>query len=50
MKINLPNNLINYDKIIYEPFCIFEKKNFLEKKIKENFSDIQYIDSDIDYI
>lgn len=41
MKINLPNNLINYDKIIYEPFCIFEKKNFLEKsiyqKLKINF-------------
>ena len=30
-----------YDKIVYEPFCIFEKNNFLEnsfyQNLKENF-------------
>ena len=41
MKIDLPNTLRVYDKIVYDPFCIFEKKNFLEDKIyqelKANF-------------
>ena len=41
MKINLPNILDIYDEIIYDPLCIFEKKNFLEDKtyqeLKENF-------------
>ena len=39
--MNIPDELHKYDKIIYEPFCIFEKKNFLEnlfyQKLKENF-------------
>ena len=43
MKINLPNELSKYDKIIYEPFCIFEKKNFLEdsiyQRLKNSFPD-----------
>ena len=43
MKISLPNDLSKYDKIIYNPFCIFEKKNFLEnsiyQKLKNNFPD-----------
>ena len=43
MTMNIPDELHKYDKIIYEPFCIFEKKNFLEnsfyQKLKENFPD-----------
>ncbi len=31
--INLPNNLNEFDNFIDQPFCIFEKKNFLEDKI-----------------
>ena len=30
MQIHLPEELDKYDKIVYEPFCIFEKNNFLE--------------------
>ena len=41
MQINLPNNFEDFDNVIYSPFCIFEKKNFLEnsvyEKLKENF-------------
>ena len=41
MQIYLPDELNKYDKIVYEPFCIFEKNNFLEnslyQKLKENF-------------
>lgn len=28
----IPKKIEKFDKYIYEPFCIFEKKNFLEKK------------------
>ena len=41
MEIYLPDKLNKYDKIVYEPFCIFEKNNFLEnsfyQKLKDNF-------------
>lgn len=41
MQIYLPDELNKYDKIVYEPFCIFEKNNFLEnsfyQKLKDNF-------------
>ena len=41
MQIYLPDELNKYDKIVYEPFCMFEKNNFLEnslyQKLKENF-------------
>ncbi len=33
MRLNLPKNLDNFDFIINNPFCIFEKKNFLENDI-----------------
>ena len=43
MKIHLPKDFKEYDKIIYDPFCIFEKQNFLEnsiyQKLKKNFPD-----------
>lgn len=46
MKIHLPNELNKYDKTIYEPFCIFEKKNFLEfsiyQDLKKNFPDEKF--------
>ena len=42
MKIILPNELNKFDKVIYSPFCIFEKNNFLEnsiyQKLNESFS------------
>ncbi len=28
----VPSNLSEFDELILEPFCIFEKKNFLENK------------------
>ena len=41
MQIYLPNELNKFDNIVYEPFCIFEKNNFLEdsfyKKLKDSF-------------
>ena len=41
MNINLPNNLKDFENVIYNPFCIFEKKEFLEKsvykKLRDNF-------------
>ena len=41
MKIILPNELNKFDKVIYSPFCIFEKNNFLKnsiyQKLKESF-------------
>jgi len=39
MKLNLPKELNNYDEIIYDPFCIFEKKNFLENEIYQELKE-----------
>lgn len=43
MKINLPLDMDKFDKTIYEPFCIFEKKDFFEysvyQELKRNFPD-----------
>ena len=33
MKISLPKKIEEFDKVIYSPFCIFEKKNFLEESV-----------------
>ena len=39
--INLPKNLNKFDNFIEQPFCIFEKKNFLEdslyNELRDNF-------------
>ena len=34
--INLPKNLNTFDKYVNEPFCIFEKKNFLDNDLYKN--------------
>lgn len=37
--INLPKNLNEFDNLIEQPFCIFEKKNFLEEKLYNELRD-----------
>ena len=43
MKFNIPNKFENFDFVISNPFCIFEKKDFLDQNIynelSENFPD-----------
>ena len=33
MKLNIPSKLVEFDKIIYDPFCIFEMNNFFENHV-----------------
>ena len=34
--INLPKNLSEFEECINQPFCIFEKKNFLDNDLYKN--------------
>ena len=34
--INLPKNLNEFEECINQPFCIFEKKNFLDNDLYKN--------------
>jgi len=38
MKFNIPNKLENFDFIINNPFCIFEKKNFIDHNVYNELS------------
>ena len=38
MKLNIPSKLVEFDKIIYDPFCIFEMNNFFENHVYDDLS------------
>lgn len=38
MKLNIPNKLVEFDQVIYDPFCIFEMNNFFENHVYKDLN------------
>ena len=50
MKLNLENNLKDFDTYIDEPFIIFEKRNFLDIPTYNDLVDEIYELSDFEFV